>query len=143
MGATNEAGFSIAFNKRKEKKLDIHISMQDMFGFGKNQGRTLVYDLFVLLNGFTFSSTFPRFLIHDGIFDGMDKAHFIAVDEFIEEMAKDIKIQYIVTINEEGTLSEKFGHADKVSPEKLEKEAILILSPTHKLLGRDFKNVEN
>lgn len=139
----NESGFSIDYNNKKDKLIEISINMPDMFGKGKNQGRTLVYDLFVLLNSFSFSTSFPRFLVHDGIFDGVDKAHFISVYEFIENLSnKGVKIQYITTLNEEGTLSDKFGHSDKVIPEKVETEAVLVLSSNRKLFNKDFKNIE-
>ena len=135
----NMSGFSIDYNKRKDKLIDISITMPDMYGKGKNAGRTLVYDLFLLLNSFKFSHNFPRFLVHDGIFDGVDKAHFIATYEFIEKIANSgTKIQYITTINEEGTLSEKFGNSDKVTPDRIEEEAILVLSSQTKLFNKDF-----
>lgn len=132
----NMSGFSIDYNKRKDKLIDIAITMPDMYGKGKNAGRTLVYDLFLLLNSFKFSHNFPRFLVHDGIFDGVDKAHFIATYEFIEKIANSgTKIQYITTINEEGTLSEKFGNSDKVTPDRIEEEAILVLTSKTKLFN--------
>lgn len=135
----NMSGFSIDYNKRKDKLIDIAITMPDMYGKGKNAGRTLVYDLFLLLNSFKFSHNFPRFLVHDGIFDGVDKAHFIATYEFIEKIANSgTKIQYITTINEEGTLSEKFGNSDKVTPDRIEEEAILVLTSKTKLFNKDF-----
>lgn len=138
----DESGFSIDYVGKKDKKIDIDISMPDMYGKGKNQGRTLVYDIFLLLNSFKFENSFPRFIVHDGIFDGVDKAHFIAVYEYIEELARTgTKIQYITTINEEGTLTEKFGNVDKVTPEKLEEESILLLSPSKKLFGSDFSKI--
>ncbi|PXV59400.1 uncharacterized protein YydD (DUF2326 family) [Dysgonomonas alginatilytica] len=139
----NESGFSIDYNKRKDKLVDISISMPDMYGKGKNIGRTLVYDIFVLLNSYRFTNNFPHFLVHDGIFDGVDKAHFIAVYEYIQKLVNSGKeIQYITTINEEGTLSDKFGNSDKVTPERIEQEAILVLSPKNKLFSTDFKNIE-
>lgn len=135
----NMSGFSIDYNKRKDKLIDIAITMPDMYGKGKNAGRTLVYDLFLLLNSFKFSHNFPRSLVHDGIFDGVDKAHFIATYEFIEKIANSgTKIQYITTINEEGTLSEKFGNSDKVTPDRIEEEAILVLTSKTKLFNKDF-----
>lgn len=135
----NMSGFSIDYNKRKDKLIDIAITMPDMYGKGKNAGRTLVYDLFLLLNSFKFSHNFPRFLVHDGIFDGVDKAHFIATYEFIEKIANSgTIIQYITTINEEGTLSEKFGNSDKVTPDRIEEEAILVLTSKTKLFNKDF-----
>lgn len=139
----NESGFSIDYNSRKEKLINISITMPDMFGKGKNQGRTLVYDIFVLQNSFKFSMSFPRFLIHDGIFDGVDKAHFVAIYEYFEKLEqKGIEFQYITTLNEEGHLTGKFGNADKVNPEKIEEEAIIVLSSQGKLFGKDFKNSE-
>jgi len=119
--------------------MEIDISLPDMFGKGKNQGRTLVYDISILLYNIINTNNFPRFLIHDGIFDGVDKAHFISVCNFIEGIAKTgKKIQYIITINEEGTLSEKFGDGEQITPDFIENNAILILSPSDKLFQVDF-----
>ncbi|MBE2227333.1 MAG: DUF2326 domain-containing protein [Ignavibacteria bacterium] len=141
MGEENFSNFSIIYNPRKKSIIDIDVALPDMFGKGKNQGRTLIFDISILLNSFKISNNFPKFLVHDGIFDGMDKAHFIKLYEFIEEQKeKGIKLQYIVTLNEEGTLSQKFGNADKVRPEIIENEAILVLTPTDKLFKKDFDN---
>lgn len=132
------SNFSITENHRKNALLEISVSMSDMFGKGKNQGRTLIYDLSLL----TYSqkdSNFPKFLVHDGIFDGVDKSHFISTYELVEEMAESgKKIQYITTLNEEGTLSEKFGNKDVLTPERIESEAVLILSPDKKLFSTNF-----
>lgn len=138
----NESSFSITFNAKRDKFIDISITLPDMFGKGKNQGRTLIYDLFVLINNIKNHSTnFPAFLVHDGIFDGMDKAHFISVYEYIENLAHTgTTIQYITTINEEGELNDNFGNADVVSSDKIKNESILVLSPSNKLFGQDFTN---
>lgn len=138
----NASLFSITSDFNTNSKIDINISFPDMYGKGKNQIRTLVYDLSMLFNAIEKRIPSPRFLVHDGVFDGVDKAHFIALYEFLEEMKLHNKFQYIVTLNEEGTLSEKFGHAEKVSPEKIGKEAIITLTPKHKLFGKDFKNIK-
>lgn len=47
------------------------------------------------------------------------------------------KLQYFITLNEEGTLIENFGEADKIYIKKLLDEAVLIFTPTKKLFG-DF-----
>ena len=110
-----------------------------MLSKGRNQGRTLIYDLSVLFYEIAQNIKTPRFLIHDGIFDGVDKTHFIELVKYLEEQKLQGKqFQYILTINEEGTLSDKFGDADVVNPEKIEKEAILVLTPDKKLFGKDF-----
>ncbi len=140
-GKDTKSNFTIFYNPKKKSIIDIDVTLPDMFGKGKNQGRTLLFDISVLLNSFKFSDTFPRFLVHDGIFDGMDKAHFIKIYEFIERLKTGKNsIQYITTINEEGTLSQKFGNADIVKPEIIESEAILTLSPSNKLFKKDFDN---
>lgn len=132
--------FTILPNNKKKSLIEIDISMPDMFGKGKNQGRTLIYDLSVLISNITNTNNFPRFLIHDGIFDGVDKAHFISVCELIDNLAKTgMQLQYITTINEEGTLSaDKFGEAELVRESYIEEKAILTLSHSNKLLKTDF-----
>jgi uncharacterized protein YydD (DUF2326 family) len=137
----NESSFTLEYNKKSEKLVDIKITLPDMYGKGKNQGRTLIYDLFILINSARSRPSFPKFLIHDGIFDGVDKAHFIAAYEYIEQLANSgLKIQYITTINEEGTLSKSFGDSDILNPKVIEDKAILVLTPTNKLFGKDFSN---
>ncbi|WP_420573469.1 DUF2326 domain-containing protein [Kordia sp.] len=131
--------FSIIGGTNKKSIIEIDISLPDMYGKGKNQGRTLVYDLSILMFNLINTINFPRFLIHDGIFDGVDKAHFISVCEFIQGIANTgHKIQYITTINEEGTLSEKFGDGEIASPIYVENHSILTLSPIDKLFRSDF-----
>jgi len=133
------SSFSITPNSKKNSLLEIDLTTPDMFGKGKNQGRTLIYDLSVLIQNINQNRNMPRFLVHDGIFDGVDKAHFLAVWEFVENMAqKGKQFQYITTINEEGTLSEKFGNKDLITPNKIEENSILILTPNDKLFGSDF-----
>ncbi len=133
-------------NAAPQKESKIEISLLDtpiMFGKGKNQGRTLIYDLAILFNSIINGIKSPRFLAHDGIFDGVDKAHFVHLYEYLQkkliEFGKDDKyFQYLITYNQEGKLTEEFGNTDIINiNEKIEKEAILILTPTKKLLG-DF-----
>lgn len=133
------SSFSLTPNLKKKSLLEIDISMPDMFGKGKNQGRTLIYDFSILLLNIEKKRNMPRFIIHDGIFDGVDKAHFIAVWEFVNNLIESgNEIQYITTLNEEGTLSEKFGNKDLVTPQMIEKQSILVLTPNNKLFKSDF-----
>lgn len=105
---------------------------------GIGRGRILVYDLSVLFYSIQQNYKAPRFIIHDGIFDGMDKTHFIKCCLFLEEkLIEGHNFQYLITLNEEGTLTENFGETDKINTNKILDEAILILTPTRKLLG-DF-----
>lgn len=128
-----------------DKQSKIAISFLDnstMFGKGKNNVRTLIYDISLLFNSMYKNLNAPRFLVHDGIFDGVDKAQFVHLYEYLEEKlryfeSKGQYFQYILTYNQEGHLTGEFGNTDKVSNEKIEDEAILTLTPSQMLLG-DF-----
>jgi uncharacterized protein YydD (DUF2326 family) len=126
-------------SNRIERKINIDISFPAMRSEGKNQGRTLVYDLSVLIHGLKKDINLPRFLVHDGIFDGVDKAHFVATCNYINEVIESgIEFQYILPINEEGTLNQRFGEVDNLTAEKIEDDAIIVLTPQKKLLGKSW-----
>lgn len=131
--------FDILYKPTFDAKTQITISFPAMKSKGKNQGRTLIYDLCLLFNGIKNNFRQPRFLIHDGVFDGMDKAHFVALYNYLENLKnKGVRFQYIIAINEEGTLGEKFGDTDKLTTESIEDQAIITLTPNKKLFGRTF-----
>ncbi|MCK5474952.1 MAG: DUF2326 domain-containing protein [Candidatus Pacebacteria bacterium] len=133
-----EVGFTFTLNNRTDSKVDMTVSLPADLSTGKNSAKTLIYDIAVLLYGIEKKNNVPRFLIHDGVFDHMDKAHFIALYEYLGNLAKTKKFQYILTVNEEGTLSDNFGDSDIVNPKKIEEEAILTLTPSKKLLDNDW-----
>jgi len=135
----DRSSFSLTSNEKKDSKINIGVSLPADLSKGKNQGRTLIYDLAILLNAIKKGVHTPRFLVHDGIFDGMDKAHFVHLYEYLEKLSSSgIKFQYLITLNEEGTLSENFGNAEKVTPEKIAEEAIITLTPTGTLFGKKW-----
>lgn len=131
-------GFTFEPNSRADSKINMEIFLPADLSTGKNSAKTLIYDISVILYAMSKDINIPYFLIHDGVFDHMDKAHFIALYEYLENLAKIKKFQYILTVNEEGTLSDNFGNADKVNPQKMEEEAILTLTPSKKLLKNDW-----
>lgn len=131
------ASFTVdkTLDSRQKNKIAIEVSFESEESKGWNKGRTLVYDISVLFNGLKNNDIrLPHFLIHDGIFDSMDKAHFVELYHFLNKRIKpNFNFQYIVTLNEEGTLSEAFGDTDDLSPEQIADEAILVLTPSKKL----------
>ncbi|MEW6195608.1 MAG: DUF2326 domain-containing protein [Bacteroidota bacterium] len=131
--------FAIDLKPETKSKIQFNvITNNEMLSEGKGRGRVLVYDLSVLFYAIEKNFKTPRFLIHDGVFDGMDKTHFIKLYKLLQdELLRGKQFQYIVTLNEEGTLSDKFGESELVSPSNISEEAILVLTPTKKLLG-DF-----
>lgn len=133
-----EVGFSFTPNPRTDSRVDMKVSLPADLSTGKNSAKTLIYDISILLHAIENGINIPNFLIHDGVFDHMDKAHFIALYEYLQNLATTKKFQYILTFNEEGTLSEDFGNSDLVTPEKIKGEAILTLTPLNKLLRNDW-----
>lgn len=131
-------GFTFEPNNKTDSKVKMEVFLPADLSTGKNSAKTLIYDISVLFHAINKEINMPYFLIHDGVFDHMDKAHFIALYEYLENLAKTKKFQYILTVNEEGTLSDNFGNADKVNPKKIEEEAILVLTPSKKLLCKDW-----
>ena len=134
--------FDIGATDKQSKIAISFLENSSMFGKGKNNVRTLIYDISLLFNSMYKNLNAPRFLVHDGVFDSVDKAQFVHLYEYLEIKSQEFELkgqqfQYILTYNQEGTLTEEFGNADKVSNEKIEDEAILTLTPSNKLLG-DF-----
>ena len=121
-----------------EEKQKIKISVLEgsiMDSTGKNQCRTLIYDFSVLLNILKQNINAPRFLVHDGIFENLDKSHFFAFISFIEELlAKDNNFQYILTLNEHDFLDEIKDY----KKEKIINNAVIELTPDKTLLSRNF-----
>ncbi len=135
----SESAFSIVPEPTTQQKLRIDVKIPAKLSEGKNPGRTLIYDIAVLMHMLTKKLRGPRFLAHDGIFNGMDKAHFVALVNFLNRKVTDgERFQYLIPINEEGTLDEKFGKVDAINPDTIEKEAVLVLTPKHKLLGKSW-----
>lgn len=132
--------FVISTNFKTDAKLTVSIlESSKMLSTGRNQGRTLIYDLSVLFYSIEKGYKAPRFLIHDGIFNEMDKTHLIELYKYLNEQKADGKeFQYILTLNEEGTLTDNFGEADLLTPEKIADESIKVLTPTKLLFGVDY-----
>jgi len=136
----SESAFSLSPEPTKQQKIKIEVNIPAKRSEGKNPGRTLIYDISIMMHMIRTGLRGPRFLVHDGIFNGMDKAHFAALIDYLKRsVAKGERFQYLVPLNEEGTLSEKFGKVDAITPEQIESEAVLVLTPNRKLLGKDWK----
>lgn len=129
--------FNINHKLTTDAKMEIDVTLPADNSKANNQGRTLVYDLMLMVNMVENKLNGPRFLAHDGIFDGMDKAHFVSLHKFLSEDPLAEKFQYIYTLNQEGDLNQLFGAEDDVNVEQLKNEAILVLTAKDKLLG-DF-----
>jgi len=124
------SGFSVTPNFGVDK-ININVSFDKDESKGWNKGRTLVYDIAVMLNAIRNKINTPRFLLHDGIFDGMDKSQFVELYHYVKSLQKEgNKFQYIVTMNEEGDLRENFGDTDELTVENIAEEAIAVFTPS-------------
>ncbi len=138
----DEANFVFSANKNKDSKVNMDVIIPSNLSYGKNKGRTLIYDLAVLFHAIEKNIHCPRFLIHDGIFDGIDKAHFVHLYNFLmKKEGEGLKFQYIVTLNQEGTIKDlDFGTgAEQLTGGKIEDEAVIVLTPKHPLFGKHWK----
>jgi len=127
------SGFSIAPNF-SVSKVNINVSFDKDESKGWNKGRTLIYDIAIMLNAIRNNFKMPRFLLHDGIFDGMDKSQFVELYHYVQSLQKEgNKFQYIVTMIEAGELSENFGDTDELTVKNITDEAIAVFTPSQKL----------
>lgn len=130
---SQSSGFSIT-SKDSIDKIKIDISFDKDESKGWNKGRTLVYDIAIMFHAISQSIKIPHFLLHDGIFDGMDKSQFVALYHFVATLQQQgVRFQYIVTMIEEGELKGNFGRTDELTIENIAEDAIAVFSPNHKL----------
>ncbi|MFN7160907.1 MAG: DUF2326 domain-containing protein [Candidatus Gracilibacteria bacterium] len=137
----DQAQFIFNTNPKKDSKLNINVELPSELAYGKNRGRTLVYDITVLLHLVQQNINAPHFLVHDGIFDGIDRSHFIALYNYLSTKTKDSQFQYIITFNQEGTVKDlDFGEgAEELTTRRIEHEAIITLSSSKPLFGHKWK----
>ena len=138
----NTSFFSFSIDSRPKVKSKLKIDIlndPEKYGKGKNRARTLIYNFAVLFYSINKGYNAPRFLIHDGIFDGVDKLQFVDVIKFVNKQSgRGNKFQYIVTLIEEGVLTDKLDPERVADHEKIIKEAILLLTPDKPLFKEHF-----
>jgi len=69
---------------KKDNLINLKFLERVKHSHGRNIGRTLLFDLSVLFYNIYDNRNIPRFLIHDGLFDSLDKSHLIKTYEFFE-----------------------------------------------------------
>ena len=67
--------------------------------FGIIKSRIFVYDLAILLNNISLNRRFPRFLIHDGIFHGVEAKQELNALHYLNKKIEKETFQYITTFN--------------------------------------------
>ncbi len=127
------SGFSITPDYGVSK-VNINISFDKDESKAWNKGRTLIYDIAVMIHAIRLHIPMPHFLLHDGIFDGMDKSQFVELYHFIQNLQQEgTRFQYIVTMIEEGQLKGNFGDTDELTVDKIADMAIAVFTPSQTL----------
>lgn len=100
-GNSNDAVFSILPNlNRKNSPISINLDVPKSRSLGKRRLGVLVYDLTIFLNSIFNQMKLPKFLIHDGIFHAIDIKPVSNTLNYINNLSKEQKFQYIITANE-------------------------------------------
>jgi uncharacterized protein YydD (DUF2326 family) len=134
--------FNISYNSNNQSDYRFLINAQtnDSSGWGKGRGCILTYDLMVLFNGLQNHEKFPGFIIHDGIFNGVDTSQWISLMNYLYRLEKDKKFQYIFTINEPETeISEDTEKKIGFLNFELKEKIIAEYSDNKKIFGTDLQ----
>ncbi|MHB8879965.1 MAG: DUF2326 domain-containing protein [Thermodesulfovibrionales bacterium] len=101
VGSAEEAVFDIrpAADMKSPVKIDIEIPKS--LALGKQRFKVLIYDLTVFFNLIADERTLPHFLVHDGVFHGIDIKTVVKVLNLVNSMfLQNPNFQYIITANE-------------------------------------------
>ncbi len=95
-----DAVFNISYNPSKKSPLTIRIEVPKKYASGSAKFKLLAYDLTVFLNILENKRRFPHFLIHDGVFSGIDKKSFVNILNYVNSKYHQLQdFQYIITAN--------------------------------------------
>jgi len=97
----SDSVFAISYNDKVESKFDIKVKTHDSDGWGKGRGCILVYDLAVLVSSLKQRRNLPSFIVHDGVFYGVHRAHFVSAMNLLHKLSSQYDMQYIFTVNED------------------------------------------
>jgi len=97
----HEAIFDIRPSPNINSPLKISIEVPKSASFGKQRLKVLTYDLTVFFNILENERKLPYFLVHDGVFHGIDIKTVVRVLNLVHSMfLKKHNFQYIITANE-------------------------------------------
>jgi len=66
---------------------------------GIERVRIFAYDLAIIFHNVQLNRRFPQFVMHDGIFHGVDKRQIFNAIEYVIDKSKEESFQYITTMN--------------------------------------------
>ncbi|WP_169740831.1 DUF2326 domain-containing protein [Stenoxybacter acetivorans] len=86
---------------KNQLPINIQIKLPATKSLGNSQLQQVVYDLTVLFNILKHDLQLPRFLIHDGIFHGIENLKRVNLLNYLYQQSKTQSFQYIATFNAE------------------------------------------
>jgi len=105
--ATSEGSYLlIELGDDRHHPIDIKVDIPKSLSHGRNQLKILLYDLCIFKGLIDNDRPVPFFLIHDGVFHGIDMKTKIRTLNYINDLLNH-RAQYIVTFNED-EISEEF-----------------------------------
>lgn len=100
--SADDAYFDIEATNRATSPLDVQIEVPKRDSLGKSRFKLPVYDLTVFLRIVTQMRRLPHFLVHDGVFNGVDVKTVVQFLNYIQQRSLHLPtMQYLVTLNED------------------------------------------
>lgn len=100
--SADDAYFDIKATNRVASPLDVQIEVPKRDSLGKSRFKLPVYDLTVFLRIVTQMRRLPHFLVHDGVFNGVDVKTVVQFLNYIQKRSSKLPtMQYLVTLNED------------------------------------------
>ncbi|MFC3874274.1 DUF2326 domain-containing protein [Neisseria musculi] len=87
--------------KNRKMPVRIEIGFPHIEALGQTKLKTVIYDLTVFLNAVRGNIPLPDFLIHDGVFHGIEIRKKVNLLNYIHERSEQSSFQYITTFNED------------------------------------------
>jgi uncharacterized protein YydD (DUF2326 family) len=100
--AVEDAYFDITATNRPASPLNVEIEVPKSDSLGKSRFKLPVYDLTVFLRLLSQERHLPHFLVHDGVFNGVDVKTSVRFLNYIDGKVAELpSLQYVVTLNED------------------------------------------
>lgn len=99
---SSEVIFNVKPRSNQDSPLDITVDIPNSDSYAKNELRMLAFDLSVFFHTIQENRKTPRFLVHDGVFHGMDRNTIVRILNYVNSFnLQNPDFQYIITGNED------------------------------------------
>lgn len=85
--------------KSSDQLFELDIKGERKGSSGMERVRIFAYDLAIIFHNIRLNRRFPRFVMHDGIFHGVDKRQIVHATRYVIDTSEKKSFQYITTMN--------------------------------------------